>query len=148
MMEKKRICTACDHAGYQLKEEIKEFLTNMGYEVEDFGTYSELSVDYPDFIHPLAESISRGIFNTGIIICGSGNGAGMTANKHRGVRAALCWNKDLAEMARLHNDANILALPARYISDELAKELVEIFLTTSFEGGRHKTRIDKIDIRK
>ncbi len=147
-MENNRVCIGCDHAGYRLKEEVKGLLTETGYIVDDFGTFSGLSVDYPDFIHPLAESVSRGDHTTGVIICGSGNGVSMTANKYPGVRAAVCWNREITEMARLHNDANILALPARYISSELARELVKIFLTTSFEGGRHKVRVDKIDIRK
>lgn len=145
-MEQKKICIGCDHAGYQLKEQVKQQLLSMGYEVKDYGTYSETSVDYPDFIHPLAEAIAKGEFSEGIIMCGSGNGVNMTANKHAGIRSALCWNLDLARMARLHNDANILALPARYIEEKLAMELVKVFLDTPFEGGRHKIRVNKINI--
>jgi ribose 5-phosphate isomerase B len=145
-MEQKKICIGGDHAGYHLKEQVKLQLLSMAYEVMDYGTFSETSVDYPDFIHPLAEAITKGEFSRGIIMCGSGNGVNMTANKHAGIRSALCWTIDLVSMARQHNDANILALPARYIDEKLALEMVKVFLDTPFEGGRHKVRIDKINI--
>ena len=120
-------------------------LEESGYEVKDFGTHSPESVDYPDMIHPLAEAIETGQYPMGIILCGSGNGAQMTANHHRGVRAALCWNVEIAELARRHNDANILALPGRFVSEELAWEMVKVFLETPFDGGRHTKRIEKIE---
>lgn len=120
-------------------------LEESGYEVKDFGTHSPESVDYPDMIHPLAEAIETGQYPMGIILCGSGNGAQMTANHHHGVRAALCWNVEIAELARRHNDANILALPGRFVSDELAWEMVKVFLETPFDGGRHAKRIEKIE---
>ena len=127
-----------------MKEELKRFLKEKGYEVKDFGTHSPESMDYPDVAHPLAESIERGEVSQGIALCGSGNGISMTLNKHQGVRAALCWNEELAALARQHNDANVLSLPARFISVELAKRIVEKFLESSFEGGRHLRRVNKI----
>lgn len=120
-------------------------LEETGYEVVDFGTHSPDSVDYPDVIHPLAKAIEQGEYPLGIILCGSGNGAQMTANHHHNVRAALCWNVEIARLARQHNDANILALPGRFVSDEMAWEMVEAFLDTGFEGGRHKKRVEKIE---
>lgn len=148
MTDEKNICIGADHAGYAMKDVVKGWLMNKGYLVKDFGTFSESSVDYPDVIHPLAEAVSEGRFSRGIILCGSGNGVSMTANKHANVRAALCWKPELAEMARLHNDANILSIPARYLSEELALELVQIFLQTPFEGGRHEVRVSKINLRQ
>ncbi|MFW5726919.1 MAG: RpiB/LacA/LacB family sugar-phosphate isomerase [bacterium] len=121
-----------------------EQLQAEGYEVRDFGPSSEASVDYPDFAHPLAEAVSKGECSLGILICGSGNGVAITANKHADIRAALCWNTELAALARQHNNANVLCLPARFISRELAVELAEIFLSTEFEGGRHEKRVAKI----
>ena len=135
---------ASDHAGFEMKEELKRFLKEKGYEVKDFGTHSPESMDYPDVAHPLAESIERGEVSQGIALCGSGNGISMTLNKHQGVRAALCWNEELAALARQHNDANVLSLPARFISVDLAKRIVERFLESSFEGGRHLRRVNKI----
>ena len=135
---------ASDHAGFEMKEELRKFLVEKGYEVKDFGTYSSESMDYPDVAHPLAESIEKGEVSQGIALCGSGNGISMTLNKHQGVRAALCWNEELAALARQHNDANVLSLPARFISVELAKRIVEKFLESSFEGGRHLRRVNKI----
>ena len=135
---------ASDHAGFEMKEELRKFLVDKGYEVKDFGTYSPDSMDYPDVAHPLAESIEKGEVSQGIALCGSGNGISMTLNKHQGVRAALCWNEELAALARQHNDANVLSLPARFISVELAKRIVEKFLESSFEGGRHLRRVNKI----
>ena len=135
---------AADHAGYQLKEDLKPLLEQMGYEVEDFGTHSTESMDYPDVAHPLAKAIENKEFSLGIAICGSGNGISMTLNKHKDIRAALCWNTELAKLARNHNDANILSLPARFISLECAKQIVEAFLNAEFEGGRHQRRVEKI----
>ena len=134
-----------DHAGTELKNVIKAFLENKGFTVinvgEDFGN----SVDYPDYIHPLAKDISNKKEEKGIIICGSGNGVSMVANKYEGVRAALCWNKDIASLSRLHNNANVLSLPARFLTNEQAIEIVQTFLETDFEGGRHERRVKKIN---
>ena len=141
-----KIGMASDHAGFELKGYLKEFLIIRGYAVEDFGTYSAESMDYPDVAHPLANSVSAGECNLGIAICGSGNGISMTLNKHADIRAALCWTPELAALAKLHNDANILSLPARYISKELAEEIVTTFLSSEFEGGRHLCRVNKIKI--
>ena len=135
---------ASDHAGFEMKEELKKFLQEKGYEVKDFGTHSPESMDYPDVAHPLAESVEKGEVSQGIALCGSGNGISMTLNKHQGIRAALCWNEELAALARQHNDANVLSLPARFISVDLAKRIVERFLESSFEGGRHLRRVNKI----
>ena len=136
---------ASDHGGFGMKQYLTGKLQESGYEVKDYGTHTPDSVDYPDMIHPLATAIERGEYPLGIILCGSGNGAQMTANHHHGVRAALCWNVELAELARLHNDANILALPGRFVSNELAWDMVQAFLNTPFEGGRHKRRVEKIE---
>jgi ribose 5-phosphate isomerase B len=137
---------AADHAGYDFKEKLKVDLEKEGYKVKDYGTYSDESTDYPDYAHPLADAIEKGVHNIGITLCGSGNGINMTANKHQGVRAALCWNKEISELARLHNDANICSLPARFVDYNIAKEIVNIFLNTKFEGGRHLRRIEKIPV--
>ena len=134
----------CDHAGFQTKQAIIEHLTSLGYEVKDYGCYSEDSIDYPDFAHPVAQHIEKNPGTLGILLCGSGNGISMTANKHQQIRSALCWKKEIAELARQHNDANIITLPARFISIEEAIEMVDAFLNTPFEGGRHATRVDKI----
>lgn len=136
---------ASDHGGFEMKQFLIGKLEESGYEVKDFGTHSPESVDYPDMIHPLAEAIETGQYPMGIILCGSGNGAQMTANHHHGVRAALCWNVEIAELARRHNNANILALPGRFVSDELAWEMVKVFLETPFDVGRHAKRIEKIE---
>ena len=136
---------ASDHGGFEMKQFLVERLKEAGYEVMDYGTHSPESVDYPDLIHPLASAIEHGEYPLGIILCGSGNGAQMTANHHHNVRAALCWNIELARLARQHNNANILALPCRFISNELAWEMVQVFLNTDFEGGRHAIRIKKIE---
>ena len=141
-----KIAIGCDHAGFHLKEVIKRYLSGIGWSVEDLGAPSEEAVDYPDFVHPLASKIDKGILNKGVLICGTGNGVAMTANKHPGIRAALCWNKELASLARQHNDANVVALPARFIDPELAKNIVREFITTEFEGGRHTSRVDKIPV--
>lgn len=136
---------ASDHGGFEMKKFLIAKLVEEGYEVKDYGTYTTESVDYPDYIHPLASAIESGEFPLGIILCGSGNGAQMTANHHHNVRAALCWNVELARLARQHNDANILALPGRFIPFELAWEMVQVFLNTDFEGGRHARRVEKIE---
>lgn len=135
---------ASDHAGYEMKEELKKFLVEKGYQVKDFGTHSSESMDYPDVAHPLAESVERGEVERGIALCGSGNGISMTLNKHQGIRAALCWNEELADLARRHNDANVLSLPARFISVDEAEKIVSKYLSSSFEGGRHRRRVEKI----
>lgn len=134
----------CDHAGFDYKQRLIAYLEEKKYQIKDFGTYSSASMDYPDVAHPLAESIERGEVALGIALCGSGNGISMTLNKHQGVRAALCWNEELAALARQHNDANVLSLPARFISVDLAKRIVRTFLESSFEGGRHQRRVNKI----
>jgi ribose 5-phosphate isomerase B len=138
-----KIAIAADHAGYEYKEILKKHLEKQ-YEIQDFGTYSTDSVDYPDFVHPAASSVEKGENEFGILICGSGEGVSITANKHQKIRCALCWMPEIAALARQHNDANMIALPARFIAKELAIEIVEQFLTTSFEGGRHQNRVDKI----
>ena len=135
-----------DHAGTNYKLELLSYLTTQGHTVINHGTDDEDSMDYPDTIHPVAEDVSNQKSDIGIIICGSGNGANMTANKHKSIRSALCWNSHIATLARQHNNANILSLPARFISLDEAKEIVDLFLSTDFEGGRHQRRIDKIDI--
>jgi len=139
-----KISIGCDHAGYSLKVQIITVLKEKGFEVEDFGCHSEDSIDYADYAHPVANFVEANEGSKGILICGSGNGITMTANKHQGIRAALCWTKEIAELARQHNDANILSLPARFISTEEALEMVDAFFTTEFEGGRHQARIEKI----
>ena len=139
------ILLANDHAGTSLKNEIKKDLEKKGYSVINLGCDTEESVDYPDFAHPLAEKISNNKNLKGIIICGSGIGVSMSANKHKGVRSALCWNKETAKLSRSHNNANVLSLPARFLAKKEAIEMVEIFLNTDFEGGRHERRVDKIN---
>lgn len=133
-----------DHAGYEYKEIIKAALQAKGIAVEDKGTYSADSVDYPDFAHPVATMVEQGAAAYGILVCGSGNGVCITANKHQGIRAALCWNTELAALARQHNNANVLCIPARFLSSELALEMVDVFSKTEFEGGRHQKRVEKI----
>jgi len=140
---KKKIAIGSDHAGYQLKEILKEELNKKGLEVVDFGCSSEESIDYPDYAHPVAEYVEQNESH-GILICGSGNGISMSANKHQGIRAALCWTEEIAQLARQHNDANIVSLPARFIETEKAKKIIEAFLKTDFEGGRHERRVNKI----
>ena len=139
------ILLANDHAGTSLKNEIKKVLEKKGYIVTNLGCDTEESVDYPDFAHPLAEKVSSNDNLKGIIICGSGIGVSMSANKHKGVRSALCWNKETAKLSRSHNNANVLSLPARFLAKKEAIEIVETFLNTDFEGGRHKKRVDKIN---
>ncbi len=145
-MKNLKIAVASDHAGFERKQSVLKFLQEQGIEYHDYGAYSAESSDYPDYAHPLADAVSKGEFNFGITLCGSGNGINMTANKHQGIRSAICWMPEIAMLARLHNDANVCALPARYITDEQAVEIVKIFLTTEFEGGRHLNRINKIPV--
>ncbi len=133
-----------DHAGFQYKSVLIEMLKDFGLEVVDKGAYSEDSVDYPDFAHPVADMVETGKAGVGILICGSGNGVCMSANKHKGVRAALCWNEELSALARQHNNANVLCIPARFVEIEIARDMTDIFLKTAFEGGRHERRVDKI----
>ena len=133
-----------DHAGYNLKLKLIEFLKNKGFEITDFGPFSDERADYPDFAHPVALAVESKDVDLGIIMCGSGNGINMAANKHQAIRSALCWEPELASLARQHNDANICALPARFISEEKAKDIVKAFLSHEFEGGRHQNRVDKI----
>ncbi|HXK82631.1 MAG TPA: ribose 5-phosphate isomerase B [Bacteroidales bacterium] len=140
----KTIGLACDHAGFKLKEFLIGYLESKNFKIIDFGTYSEESADYPDFAHPLAEAVEQSKCAFGISICGSGNGINMTVNKHQGIRSALCWNSEIASLARQHNNANICALPARFISTEEACNIIDAFLHAEFEGGRHQKRIDKI----
>lgn len=139
-----KISVGNDHAGTKYKEAIIAYLLSKNVQVVNHGTDHDDSVDYPDFVHPVAEDVENKVVDYGIIICGSGNGANMTANKHQGVRSALCWNKEIVALARKHNDANILSIPARFTAKEQVLEMVEIFIETSFEGGRHQKRIDKI----
>ena len=141
-----KIALACDHAGYNFKELLKEYLLKKGKKIKDFGCFSLESVDYPDYAHQLAKSIEKKENDLGIQFCGTGNGINMSANKHQGIRAALCWNTHIAEQARLHNNANVLTMPARHLSWDEIKKIVDIFLTTDFEGGRHVSRVKKINL--
>ncbi len=145
-MGKLKIAVASDHAGFEQKQAVLKFLQEQGIEFKDFGAFSTESSDYPDFAHPLSNAVSDGEFDKGITLCGSGNGINMTANKHQGIRSALCWMPEIARLARLHNDANICSLPARFITDEEAIQIVKTFLSTDFEGGRHIARINKIPV--
>lgn len=141
-----RIAICNDHAGYDLKLKIVEYLQGEGVqELKDFGAFNAESSDYPDYAHPMASAIKRGEFDYGISICGSGNGISMVLNKHLGIRAAICWKPELAALARRHNDANVLSLPARFITESEALDMIDVFFVTDFEGGRHQRRIDKID---
>ncbi len=136
------IAIGSDHAGFEFKELLREFLA--GYEVKDFGAYSADSADYPDFAHPVASAVEEGTFTFGILVCGSANGVAITANKHQGIRAAICWTEEIASLARQHNNANVVCIPARFISKDQACAIVKTFLETAFEGGRHATRVNKI----
>ncbi len=140
------ISLGSDHAGYQLKDKIVKHLEDKGIKTKDFGTHGDASVDYPDFGHPVATDVTSGMADLGIVICGSGNGINMSVNKHKGIRSALCWNEELASLARQHNNANVLALPARFISEEMGIKIVDAFLDADFEGGRHQRRVDKISV--
>ena len=147
MLDKtKTLALGCDQGGFELKEFLKIKLAESGYSVRDFGTYSSDSIDYPDVAHPVASAVENGLFPMAILICGSGNGICITANKHQNIRAALCWTTEIAKLARLHNDANIICLPGRFISEKEALKATMAFLTTDFEGGRHQIRIDKIPL--
>lgn len=139
-----KIAIGADHAGFALKEHLKGWLEKAGHTLHDFGTHSSESADYPDFAHPVALAVEKKEFDLGLLVCGSGNGVAMSANKHQGIRAAICWNEDLAALAREHNDANILCLPARFIAKEDAERILDRFLNSSFEGGRHARRVNKI----
>ncbi len=139
-----KIAVGSDHAGFEYKEELRKWLEKSGYELKDFGAHSSASADYPDFAHPVASAVENKEFDLGLLVCGSANGVAITANKHQGIRAAICWTTELASLARQHNNANILCLPARFISIEQATTILETFLTTDFEGGRHATRVNKI----
>lgn len=143
----KTIGISCDHAGFPLKQFVVQWLEQNGYEYKDFGTYAPESCDYPDFAHPLAEAVEAGECYPGIAICGSGNGISMTLNKHQGIRAALCWNSDIAELARQHNDANVLVMPGRFVTNHVAESILKKFFSTPFEGGRHQRRVEKIPVR-
>jgi ribose 5-phosphate isomerase B len=148
MSTENTIAIAGDHAGFSYKSAIKAGLASLGYEVRDFGTDSAASCDYPDYVHPLAQAIQSGSIGRGILICGSANGVCITANKYPQVRAAIAWETELASLARAHNDANVVCIPARFVSLDLAHEIVRTFLSTSFEGGRHQRRVDKIAVRE
>jgi ribose 5-phosphate isomerase B len=141
------VAIGSDHAGFDMKEFLKESLISLGFVIMDYGTYSNKSVDYPDIAHNLAKDVEIGKYRRGILICGSGNGVAMVANKYIGVRAAICWCSEITELARLHNDANIMVLPGRFISNESALEYLKIFFNTGFEGGRHQRRVEKIGLK-
>ena len=145
-MEIKIVGLASDHAGYPLKQFVLQYLESKGYPVKDFGTNSDISVDYPDFAHPLAEAVQNGEVYPGIAICGSGQGMTITLNKHKGVRAGLAWNKDIAGLIRQHNDANIIVLPGRFVDNKTAEKILDTFFSATFEGGRHARRVEKIDL--
>ena len=147
-MEVKTVGLACDHAGFPFKQFVLEYLEKKGYQVKDFGTYSSESVDYPDFAHPLAEAVENGHVYPGIGICGSGEGMAITLNKHQGVRAGLAWNKDIAQLIRQHNDANVIVLPGRFIDNKTAENILDALFTATFEGGRHERRVKKIPLKE
>jgi ribose 5-phosphate isomerase B len=138
------IAIGSDHAGFDYKQEIIDFLESKGFQVKDMGVYDSNSADYPDFAHPVAYAVEKREVSSGILVCGSGNGVAITANKHQGIRAALCWTPEIAKLARQHNNANVICLPSRFVGIDQAKEMVELFLNTEFEGGRHQARVDKI----
>jgi ribose 5-phosphate isomerase B len=138
------IAIGSDHAGFDYKEALKKWLDKNGYKTKDFGTYSTESADYPDFAHAVAEAVEKKEFELGLLLCGSANGVAITANKHQDIRAAICWNEELAALSRQHNNANVVCIPARYVSYELAEKILDRFLHSSFEGGRHERRVNKI----
>ncbi|XZF12876.1 ribose 5-phosphate isomerase B [Chitinophagaceae bacterium MMS25-I14] len=140
------LAIGCDHAGFEYKEAIKAVLQQAGWQVEDKGTYSLESTDYPDYAHPVATMVEEGKASVGVLICGSANGVCITANKHQGIRAALCWNEEVAALSRQHNNANVICIPARFVSLELAEKMTDVFLSTAFEGGRHERRVEKISL--
>jgi ribose 5-phosphate isomerase B len=139
-----KISIGSDHAGFELKELLRNYLSEKGVTVADRGTYDSESTDYPDFAHAVADDVEGGSADLGIVICGSANGVAMTANKHKGIRCAICWNAEISQLARAHNDANVAALPARFLTDDEAYAIIDRFLTSEFEGGRHRRRVDKI----
>lgn len=141
---KPTIAIGSDHAGFDYKEKFASWLKDKGYVLEDFGTFSSASTDYPDFAHAVASAVEEKKFNLGILVCGSANGVAITANKHQGIRAAICWTEELASLARQHNDANIVCIPARFIEYNMGEKIIDTFLTTNFEGGRHQNRVNKI----
>ena len=143
---KKSIAIANDHAGFKMKNVIVEHLKEEGYEIKDFGSYTPEPVDYPDYAHPMATAVEKGEYDVGISLCGSGNGINMVTNKHQKIRAAICWNDEITKLARKHNDANVCSIPARFIDENTAKRIVDLFLSTEFEGGRHLERIKKIPL--
>lgn len=143
----KKIAFACDHAGFEMKNKLVTYLKEKGFLIKDFGTFSDESCDYPDYAHPMAESVENGESDFGISLCGSGNGINMVVNKHQGIRSAYCWSEEIAEMAIKHNNANVCAIPARYIDIETAKRIIDVFFESEFEGGRHQRRIDKIPVK-
>jgi ribose 5-phosphate isomerase B len=139
-----KLAIGADHAGFEYKEILKKWLIKNGHDIKDFGTHSAESSDYPDFAHPVAYAVENKEFELGVLVCGSANGVAITANKHAGIRAAICWLEELASLARQHNNANIVCIPARYVSYELAEKITDVFLKTEFEGGRHERRVNKI----
>lgn len=141
------IALGSDHAGFEYKEKLISFLESQGFKFIDHGAHDTASVDYPDFAHPVAADVATGKAAFGVLICGSGNGVAITANKHEGIRAALCWGEELAQLARLHNDANIICIPARFVEEAIAEKMLGVFMTTAFEGGRHQNRVNKIGCR-
>lgn len=145
MSDTKKIAIGSDHAGFELKEKLKKYLVSKNFEILDKGTHSTESVDYPDFGHAVAESVLKHEADVGIAICGSGNGINMAVNKHKGIRGALCWNEEIARLAKQHNNANVLSLPGRFIDETTAQKIVDAFLSAEFEGGRHQRRIEKLD---
>ncbi len=140
----KPVAIGSDHAGFDYKEQLISFLEGKGLPFEDFGTHTKDSVDYPDFAHPVASAVESGNYSFGILVCGSANGVAITANKHQGIRAAICWGEELAQLSRSHNDANIICIPARFVREGDAEKMVNIFMSTEFEGGRHQNRVNKI----
>jgi ribose 5-phosphate isomerase B len=142
-----KIAIGNDHAGVEMKMALQKWLEEQGYEISNYGTDSADSMDYPDVVHPLASAVERGEFELGVLVCGSGQGVSFTANKHQGIRAALCWHPEIAELARSHNNANILSLPGRFLDEDTAIEILKRFITTAFEGGRHQARIDKVALQ-
>ncbi len=138
------IAIGCDHAGFDYKEDVISFLEGKGLKFKDFGTYDKHSVDYPDFAHPVASAVESGEFAFGILLCGSANGVAITANKHQHIRAAICWGEELAQLARQHNDANIICIPARFVREGDVEKMIDLFINTPFEGGRHQNRVNKI----
>lgn len=142
-----KIAVGNDHAGYEIKLVVMDWLKKKGYEIKNFGTDSPDSVDYPDFVHPVADAVEKGEFDLGVLVCGSGQGVSFTANKHQGIRAALCWMPEIAQLARSHNNANILCIPGRFVDRGTAEDILEEFFSTDFEGGRHQKRIDKVALK-